>query len=736
MSQHIVNEVYTKTMEEIQKKDRVEAAFVNKIIDKLLCNDAYLLKKALSNEENVATALGRIDNFTKLQAGSTTGDAELSDIRVGADGKTYETAGDAVREQIKNTKQAAEDATASINEALDDLKEVGFAVVSSYNRVNIETISKGYFVDSLSGKMIENTSYNATDFIEIKKDHMYAFKANATHLALYDINKAYVEKPTLTSLEPGYKVFTSTLDGYIRLCESHNTNMMLYEVSNAKQVNYLPFDNSNITNFYYDNKVIEKDVRKDFETYLYNLMNPEIINKGYYGYSVNPNYDTTDWIELPSEPLTIYDNLLNKVQARTVWYADRDLVDIYMVDFTKEVLAETPTFVNAKYFRYAISSGNLENTMVFPTSISPFRFFDYGEKILRKEFITPYLSASNSKVEALKGTNGLSVSDDTLEANTALKITKFPQHLKKGISITADMSFDTFTKVSVGKGYQSYRGDWLEIDNTNVVYSHYELSTSTISIVEHGLTISDALSVSLYIDNNGVCNVTLSTNGGSATLNIPWKFEQNGTPFVIGEQDMTDVKLSAISLDAKCPIWIFGDSYFGVASNRVIGQLKNLGYTDGILVDGMAGIGTSSMISELQKLIELGGSPKMIICCEGMNDSGSVYASNLTTITGLCDGIDAELVLYKVPCVSARLAENKAVNDIVLASGKRYVDAYKAVGVDENGTWWDGYLNSDGIHPNEIGAKAIAQRIIIDVPEIMQHGRNAGNIDGEISGDK
>ncbi|MCI7601921.1 MAG: SGNH/GDSL hydrolase family protein [Mollicutes bacterium] len=62
-----------------------------------------------SEQTNLAsqqtTLSNRMDTFTRLSEGSTTGDAELQDIRVGANGITYNNAGDAVRGQYTQLKE-------------------------------------------------------------------------------------------------------------------------------------------------------------------------------------------------------------------------------------------------------------------------------------------------------------------------------------------------------------------------------------------------------------------------------------------------------------------------------------------------------------------------------------------------------------------------------------------------------------------------------------------------------
>ena len=92
-----------------------EAYDDTEILDRISEVETSIEIEKTERQTEIAVERARIDTFTALEEGSTTGDAELADIRVGADGKTYTNAGEAVRVQVSDLKSDLDILSKEIN---------------------------------------------------------------------------------------------------------------------------------------------------------------------------------------------------------------------------------------------------------------------------------------------------------------------------------------------------------------------------------------------------------------------------------------------------------------------------------------------------------------------------------------------------------------------------------------------------------------------------------------------
>jgi lysophospholipase L1-like esterase len=145
-----------------------------------------------------------------MQSEAAADDAELIDIRVGADGVTYDSAGTAVREQISNVQ--------SILDGVDNLINVNrfVAGVNKFN-INDHRIQENVFLNHTG--YVEATGYAVTHPIYVKKGTTYKVPfidsmGTNNNVAFTDINGVFisVEKGVVGG---GYITFTPSKSGYV-----------------------------------------------------------------------------------------------------------------------------------------------------------------------------------------------------------------------------------------------------------------------------------------------------------------------------------------------------------------------------------------------------------------------------------------------------------------------------------------------------------------------------------------
>lgn len=543
----------------------------------------------------------------------------------------------------------------------------------------------------------------------------------------YDSNEEYLYKYYLASgaSRPDISAFLAVAD--------HKYRVTILNLNDVMTPADIPLGAFMYQEYYSDYvKHAELDALLDVSP---NLFNPATAQDGYYcnpnsgTVSANANLLCTDFIPVtPGDILWFNVSYVRYIAA----FKENQTVDRLSGATVATNSGDYEVPANIVYLRLSFTKSllpaDISEVMVnVGSELLP--YMPYGAMQI-KESVIPMIPVEKitglnlAQTESLLGSDSLMMTAAALSSGASLVINSAPRHIKKNVGVSALMKFTAFSSVTIGKGYNEYKGRWIVIDSTNITPYYYNGSTAVAGTpVAHGLTITDYLQISMYVGIDGACIVNINTARGTFQTDIDFQYEWNYSPFVFGNQAMTDVQLTYTCADLRCPLWIFGDSYMSVANNRVAGQLQTAGFFNYCL-NSLAGISSGDSYADLLKMLAF-ATPKYIIWALGMNGSNSSTISSLQTLIAKCEEKEINLILYVAPTTPNK--DNSELNAFVTSTGLRYVNAYDAVGCNAAGEWYghgtdNDMLSTDNTHPTVLGAKALAMRFLIDAPEIMQYG--------------
>lgn len=212
--------------------------FNNEYKDKLASLKNY---DDTSIKNDIQTQKARIDTFTSLKEGSTTGDAELIDGRIGDDGVTYGNIGNAIRTQFNNLKNYVH------NDSI--LNELTFYDnVDSLNNDALESQPFGFVSKLPVGRYTKFTLYSTTENKSFKVGFA-SYKPSENQLEIKYI-KEFTTTIGFNECELNYVINADDIndDLYTILIVLGTFKYHSYGTDSSKGVNLIDLKESNLAN--------------------------------------------------------------------------------------------------------------------------------------------------------------------------------------------------------------------------------------------------------------------------------------------------------------------------------------------------------------------------------------------------------------------------------------------------------------------------------------------------------
>ena len=428
-------------------------------------------------ESDIRVIDSRVSNLTSLQEGSTTGDAELVDGRIGYDGNTYMCVGDSIRYQMTDVYKTIDSFT-------------GMRV-----KYDHEWIDGGY-IDAGTGDVILHDDWKYTDFIEIDEGiTTLHFKTNSDsslgYNAFYDSKKIFIKNINAN----GGDTYIPDNARYFRLSIQSSRNISVFNV----------FENI---------LGVKEEIINDYigikrDAYEYRWIDGEYIDVENNGVVVHDTtWKCTDFIQISegARYLEVSTTLLDGTKWNAFYDADRNYISHF--DATQSLI-EVPN--NAVYFRLSCYRTGITNVLNHIIPLND-RITMEKEEIIndyiglkRDAYVYEWINGEYIDVE----NNGVVVHDTTWKCTDFVQISEGARYLEVSTTLLDGTKWNAF--YDADKNYITYFNvakSLIEVPNNAVYFRLSCYKDDITNVLNHIIPLNDRITSE---EANDICNETVNT---------------------------------------------------------------------------------------------------------------------------------------------------------------------------------------------------------------------------------